>query len=132
MPNNGDTFVVELRDIHLGWGNIPERKTTSRQEVDGEAYIPIPLEYAKKYKIYMSNKNGANTLYDVTCLNGTQLTGQFLAQGCSSKGDEYAKNFSVKGNLKELGNWFQSVNACPGGHVEVTFTSSTSLTIRYF
>ena len=115
MPQNGDSYTVKLLGIHLDWGNIPDRRTTSRPEIDGEAYIPIPIEYARRFHIYNSNKNGANTLYNVTCLNGQQISGQFLAQGCISAGDEFAKNFSVQGDLKALGAWFRSVNACVGG-----------------
>ena len=132
MPQAGDSFVVELRPIHLNWGTIPDRRTTSRNEVRGEGYIPIPREYARQYQIFNSNNAEANVLYTVTCLNGAQIQGQLLAQGASRRGDIYAKNFSVQNDLKAIGNWFISVEAQPGGHVEVCFLSENELTIRYY
>lgn len=131
MPQAGDSFTVEVKSIHIGWGQYPKRRSLSRKPIYGEGYIKIPRAFAKKYDIFNSNKIGANILYSVTTINGCNIQKQLLAQGCSAQGNQYAKQFSVQGNLKVIGGWYQSVNAQPGGKVEVRFTSSTSLTIEY-
>lgn len=132
MPKAGDSFVVEVLDIHVGWGTYPKRRSPTRSSTPGEGYIKIPKPEAIKFNIFNSNMMGANTLYSVTTKNGCPIEEMLLAQGCSQQGDIYAKQFSAQGNLKAIGGWYASVHAQPGGHVEVCFTSPTSLTIRYF
>lgn len=129
MPQAGNSFIVELKPSHLGWGTY--RNTNTREPIYGEGYIKIPLMYARSYNIYNSNQPGANTLYTCHALNGV-FSGILLAQGCSNAGDIYAKQFAEEGSLKGIGNWYQSVVAQVGRYVEVVFKSPTSLTIRYF
>jgi hypothetical protein len=124
----GQTFVVEIKPSHLGWGTY--RNTTSREPIYGEGYIKIPREYAEMYDIYNDNHPTANPLYSCAAVNGS-FQGVLLAQGSSEAGDVYAKQFAERGNLKGIGNWYRSVNAQIGGRVKVTFTSSDSLTIEY-
>ena len=131
MPNAGDTFEVEIKEAHLGWGTNPPRRTQTRPTRNNEAYIKIPKDIARRFDVHNSNDNEANTLYDVECVNGAQINGQLLAQGCSSAGDIYAKQFSVQGNLQELNRWYTSVNAEVGGRVRVSFTTPTSLSLEY-
>ena len=132
MPQAGDSFVVKVLQVHLGWGAPPGRISRSRQTRTGEGYIKIPRKYAKAFNIFNSNYSASNHLYNVTCINGQQIKGKLLAQGCSNAGDIYAKQFSVQGNLREIGAWYKSVNAQVGGRVRVTFTSPTDLSIQYF
>ena len=72
----------------------------------------------------------ANPRYRCAAVNG-RYSGILLAQGCSSAGDVYAKQFAEEGNLKGIGNWYRSVGAQVGGEVRVTFTSPNSLEIEY-
>lgn len=129
MPNAGDSFTVEVKQCHLGWGT--ERRTNTRTLRQGEAYIKIPKRVAEDLSLFNSNRGGENTLYDVECINGNQITGRLLAQGSTRARDAYAKQFSVQGDLTQIGQWYTSVGAEAGGHVRVTFTSETSLQIEY-
>lgn len=129
MPQTGDFFIVRLSDAHLDWGE--HRYTNTRDAISGEGYIPIPKKYAVQFNIFNSNRVGGNPRYSFRTLNGENMTGELLAQGCSSAGDEYAKQFSGYGDLKLVGHWYASVNAIPGGHVKITFTSPSSLTLEY-
>lgn len=129
MPQAGDSFVITLNDAHLDWGE--HRHTNTRDAIPGEGYIPIPKEHAVRFNIFNSNRAGGNPLYEFRTLNGDIMSGTLLAQGCSSAGNEYAKQFSGHGDLKLVGRWYASVNASPGGHVKITFTASNSLTLEY-
>ena len=86
--------------------------------------------YAEQFDIFNDNHPTANPRYHCTAVNGT-YSGTLLAQGCSSAGDVYAKQFAEEGNLKGIGNWYRSVGAQVGGRVKVSFTSSDSLKIEY-
>ena len=128
MAIAGQTFTVEIKPSHLGWGTY--RNTTSREPIYGEGYIKIPKRYAERFGIFNDNHPTANPRYTCTAVNGN-FRGTLLAQGCSSAGDIYAKQFAEEGNLKGIGTWYRSVNAQVGGEVRITFTSSNSLTIEY-
>lgn len=128
MAQAGDRFTVAIGETHLNWGEY--RNTSSREPIMGEAFIPIPKAEARRLYIFNSNQAGANTVYTCNSIDGF-YSGTLLAQGGSRAGDIYAKNFSEKGNLKALGNWFRHVGAVAGGTVEVVFTSFNSLTIEY-
>lgn len=128
MPKKGDSFVVTLKSAHLGWGTY--RNTDTRDPVYGEAYIQIPKQYAERFDIFNDNHLTANPRYSCTAVNGC-YSGTLLAQGCSSRGDIYAKQFAEEGNLKGIGDWYRSVGAQEDGRVKVTFTSSNSLEIEY-
>lgn len=129
MAIAGQSFVVEIKPAHIGWGTY--RYTNTRDPIYGEGYIKIPREYAHEFGIFNDNHPHANPRYYCHALNGS-FNGVLLAQGCNTAGDPYAKQFAEEGNLKGIGDWYRSVNAQVGGHVEVVFTSSNSLTIRYF
>lgn len=126
MPRAGDSFIVELKDTHVDWGEY--RYTSTRDMIPGEGYIPIPRSKAEAFCIYNSS-GSSSPLYDCSSIDG-QYQGVLLAQGSSKKGDIYAKQFAEYGNLKGLGRWFAAVGAKPGDRVEVVFTSPTSLTIE--
>ena len=90
----------------------------------------LPRHYAERFGIFNANHSIANPRYRCTAVNGC-YSGILLAQGCSSAGDIYAKQFAEEGNLKGIGDWYRSVGAQVGGRVKVTFTSSDSLEIEY-
>ncbi len=127
MPKAGDSFIVQLRDTHVDWGEY--RYTNTRDIIPGEGYIPIPRSKAEAFHIYNRNGAGSPPLYDCSSIDGL-YQGILLAQGSSEKGDVYAKQFAEYKNLKGLGHWFAAVDAKPGDWVKVVFTSPSSLTIE--
>lgn len=129
MAVAGQSFVVEIKPSHIGWGT--HRYTGTRDPIYGEGYIKIPLNYARAFNIFNDNHPMASPLYRCHAINGI-FSETLLAQGCNEAGDWHAKQFTEYGNLKGIGDWYRSVNAQIGGHVEVVFTSSNSITIRYF
>lgn len=131
MPNIGDTYVVRLKPSHLGWGDY--RYTNSRDIIYGEGYIPIPKRYACAYSIYNSNHypQGLGTnLFIASSKDGFLQKVGLLAQGCSTAGDEYAKQFSVQGNLQVIGQWFKSRKATTSNSVRVTWIAPTELILE--
>ena len=131
MAKNGDSFIVSLSNAHLDWGEF--RNPTNRDFIEGEGYIQIPRLYAKKFNIYNSNYSktglGYNEFY-ASSEDGLLKNVTLLAQGCKEAGDIYAKQFSVKGNLKVIGSWYQNMNATNNNSVKVTFTSPTNIILE--
>ena len=41
MAHEGDYYTVVLKEAHLNWGE--HRHTGTREIVEGEGYVPIPL-----------------------------------------------------------------------------------------
>lgn len=126
MPKAGDRFRT---NTYQKWGEYsPKRFSYSRSTELNEAYIVIPKFYAELFSIYMSNKIGANTDYDAYDDEG-QFIYVLKAQGCSTKGDVYAKQFSGSGNLTALQNWIANKGITDADTIEVEFLSSNSLKI---
>lgn len=132
MANSGDTYTIILNSAHLEWGT--HRHTSSRKQIYGEGYIPIPAQYARLYNVY--NSNHSQTGLGFNEFNCTSTDGYFnnivKTAGCSSKGSIHAKNLEGSGNLKALGDWFHHVNAKVGDSVEVTWISPMDIKIRHF
>lgn len=110
------------------WGT--HRYTDTREPIYGEGYIQIPQNVAKRLEIFNNNKLGAEVRYECHSIDGL-YSGTLLAQGCSQAGEIYAKQFAEAGNLKGIGRWYEAVAAKENGEVEVVFTSSNSMTIKY-
>ncbi|MEA4986947.1 MAG: hypothetical protein VB095_02730 [Anaerovorax sp.] len=128
MAIAGNSYMKELKASHLGWGDY--RYTDSRPVVYGEAYIPIPKHCAINYSIFNSNhypEGLGNNIFYAYSKDGYFNKVELLAQGCSRAGDKYAKQFSVRGDLKALGGWFQYRNAQIGSKVTVTWISPTEI-----
>ena len=132
MPKAGDSYIVTLRENHLAWGTY--RYTTTRSPRSGEAYLPIPIEYARKYNVFNSNYTGGRDIVGENIFRCRSADGYldvlFKAQGAVDKGVVFAKQFSVKDNLKTLGNWYQYVNARPGDRIKVQWISPTEMIIE--
>lgn len=130
MPHAGDSFIVELSDTHLDWGNY--RHTHSRNRIVGEAYIPIPSEYARMFKIYNSNYGSSGL--GVNEFNAWTVSGDYLGvvktSGSKKAGDVYAKNLHGSGDLKSLGNWFYRVSMRPGDKVKVKWTTPKDIILE--
>lgn len=128
MAKQGNSYEIELKTAHLDWGEF--RGSSSRDPIKGEGYIPIPRECAESFEIFNSNHVPTGLGFNTFCASssdGFLDNVLLLAQGCSSAKDVYAKQFSVKGNLKKIGSWYKFCNAKPGDIVKVTWTSSTEI-----
>ena len=125
MAQAGDRYVVKLTPSQLGWGE--ERYTNTRTVRKGEAYLAIPQNKAKAYKLFNSNQTNGHNLLGINIYNRISvdgfLNGQMKSQGCARKGDKYAKQFAGNGNLKLLGDWYEHTQADVGDEVEVYFLS---------
>lgn len=131
MPRAGDSYRITLRENHLEWGTY--RYTESRTPREGEAYLPIPKEYAQRFNIYNKNYTGGDDVLGENIFHCTSNDG-FLdvvmrAQGSSRAGEIYAKQFSVRGDLQAIGEWYRFVGAQPGDEIEVYWQSSTDMII---
>ena len=132
MANAGDTYTVELKASHLGWGT--RRYTHTRTRIEGERYLPIPRNVATSFQIYNSNATGGKDVLGqniFNCVSNDGLfTAVFKAQGNSKKGDVFAKQFSVNKNLRALKVWYDHIAADVGTQVRVTWTSPTDIVIE--
>ena len=131
MAHAGNSYTITLSLSHLKWGEY--RNPTNRNIVYGEGYIPIPKSAAQQFGIFNSNASntgfGYNRFY-VSSKDGFLQNEIMLAQGCTEAGDIYAKQFSIEGDLKRIGQWYSFRNAKPGDRVEVTWISSTDVEIE--
>jgi hypothetical protein len=119
MPSAGNSFVVRLKSSHLRWGTLGDsRKHNQRSRY--EAYVQIPLHYARVYSIY------SGSIFNGRTSDGFFST-QIRASGSAGDNLKYAKQFQGSGNLKLFGFWFQHVQAQPGDLVRVEFTSPTDV-----
>ena len=125
MANRGDSYIVSLRNTHLDWGEY--RYTGSRKPIPGEAYIPIPNEFAKRFNLL--NTNGTDgkdvlgkNIFRYKTADGRQ-SGVLRAQGNSERGDIYAKQFSADKDLKKLGTWLRDIGASVGTEIKVEWIS---------
>ena len=131
MANAGDSFTIQLGDSQLEWGAF--RNSTNRDIITGEGYIAIPRRYAKMFDIYNSNNLQTGLGYNefrASSSDGFLQDVLLLAQGCSSAGDVYAKQFSVKGDLKKIGSWYDYMGANGNSSVKVLFTSPTDILLE--
>lgn len=131
MAKRGDSFTITLKRPHLEWGSY--RHTNSRGIVYGEGYIPIPASDA--YRIELLNSNGTNgqdilgqNIFNCTSVDGN-FRGLLKAQGNQSD-ERYAKQFAGDDDLKAIGDWFYAISANVGDCIEVTWISSTDITIE--
>jgi len=74
----------------------------------------------------MSNKKGANTSYHAYDDQRRPIC-ILKAEGCSTKGGIYAKQFAGKENLQALVSWILAENVTDSDTIEVEFLSSNSL-----
>lgn len=132
MPTLGDSYIVTLRENHLAWGTY--RYTTTRTPRRGEAYLPIPIVYARQFNIYNSNHTAGRDVLGENIFHCRSYDGflnvEMKAQGASREGEIYAKQFSVNDDLTAIGAWYRYVNAQPGDQVEVRWTSNVDMVIR--
>lgn len=115
MPVAGNVYQISLLPAHLRWGTLGDsRRRTPRSPL--EAYVPIPLRFARLFSIY------SGSIFNGSTSDGFFNT-QVRASGSAGDNLEYAKQFQGSGDLKLFGHWFQHVNAQPGDIIRVEFTS---------
>lgn len=134
MANAGDSYFIILQSSHLDWGEY--RNTFSRDSIPGEAYIPIPIDKARKFGLF--NSNGTNyrdilgqNLFNYTTSDDFQR-GILRAQGASIRGSIYAKQFSADKDLKKIGRWFDYIGAKEGTRIKVEWTSPYDIVLSVY
>ena len=129
MPKQGDQFIVELKETHIGWGTY--RYTNSRPQIEGECYIPIPSLDAHRYGIYNSIHTQGRDILGQNIFNAKStddfFDGVVKASGNSQAGDHYAKNLSGRANLRAFNYWFNQMNVTVGTRIKVEWTSPTDI-----
>lgn len=131
MAHAGDCYIKQLKASHLGWGN--HRYTNSRDIIYGEGYIPLPKIYARSFSIFNSNSSDTGlgyNLFHASSVDGFLENVTLLAQGCSTAGDVFAKQFSVYNNLKVIGAWYASLHATTNNSVKVIWTSQVDMLLE--
>ncbi len=132
MARAGDTYTVELGEAHLDWGI--HRNTSSRPPRQNERYLPIPSARAREFEVFNSNANGGTDILGKNIFNCTSKDGYLnvvlKAQGNQEAGDIYAKQFSVRGNLMGLSEWYRHIGARPGDSIRVTWTSPYDIVVE--
>ena len=122
MPVAGDRYIVEVKPSHIDWGKY--RNPTNREPVDGESYVKIPSEYAKKFKIKRGDRFFAHFS------NGyPSMEIKASGNGPYEAGIQYAKQFEGvgAGACKAFTPWYQLCNARVGDVTSVEFISSTEI-----
>ena len=134
MAKAGDSYIVTLREAHLGWGCYRHTDTIIIAFSVPSAYLHIPASYARNYEIYNANFTGNRDVLGENIFNCRSVDGflewRMKAQGCRTAGDCFAKQFSVDDNLRALGAWYKHVGATVGDRVRVTWTSEYDMVIE--
>lgn len=117
MPQAGDSYIVTVEEAHIKWGEL--RYTGTRDIIEGESYVKIPVKYARKYGITRGS------IYNATFTNGTPSI-QIKAAGNGTSDGTYAKQFEGIGHgaCKAFTPWYMACEANVGDKVKVEFTSS--------
>lgn len=102
------------------------RHTCSRAIRYGEGYLQIPTPIARQLNITNSNSNN-NNLYTCNSADGFLTNATLKTNGCSNKGNIYAKQLNGNRNLKLLGDWFNHINAEKGDLIGIEFTSPSQI-----
>jgi hypothetical protein len=131
MPRAGDSYIVELKDAHIKWGEYhPSRHSHTRNAIYGEGYIQIPADKADRFDIFNSNNPfGIGTDYNCVSYDG-YYSGIVRAQGNQGDGI-HAKQFAEANNLKGIGDWYNYIGAIAGDYVKVKFTSPNDIIIEH-
>ena len=129
MPNNGDTYVVEIQQAHLEWGTY--RHTNTRNAIYGEGYIQIPASVARRLEIFNRKHPNNSAIYSCSSTDSYLNNALLLASGNNSGGPHFAKQFQGQGNLQLIGDWYHHVNAQVGDQVRIFFTGSNSMIIEH-
>ena len=122
MPVAGDSYIVEVKPSHIDWGKY--RNPTNREPIDGESYVKIPSEYAKKFKIKRGDR------FVARFSNGyPSMEIKASGNGPCEAGIQYAKQFEGvgAGACKAFTPWYRLCNTRVGDAISVKFISSTEI-----
>lgn len=125
----GVKYTVILNESHLRWGT--HRYTGTRPPIIGEAYFPIPRNFAHINCIYNSNYTNGRDIIGINLFNARSSDGFYNGvvkmQGNNQKGDIYAKNISENGNLKGFSQWLNRIGAQPGSTLTVEWVTENDI-----
>lgn len=122
MPSAGDYYVVTVKPSHIDWGEY--RNPTNREPIEGESYVKIPSEYARRYDIRRGD------LFTAHFTNGSaSMQIKASGNGPYENGIQYAKQFEGVGvgACKAFTPWYQSCGVMVGDQVSVKFISSNEI-----
>lgn len=122
MPVAGDRYVVAVKPSHINWGEY--RNPTNRNPVEGESYVKIPAQYARKYSI----KRG--DVFTAHFSNGyPSIQIKASGNGPYEGGIQYAKQFEGigEGACKAFTPWYEACDIEVGDRVIVEFLSSNEV-----
>lgn len=122
MPSAGDQYVVEVKPSHLDWGEY--RNPTNREPIEGESYVKIPSDYARRFNII---RGTSYTAYFDNDIGSMRV--KAAGNGPCENGIQYAKQFEGigLGACKAFTPWYQSHGFIPGDSVKVEFISETEV-----
>ncbi len=133
MAHEGDYYTVVLKEAHLNWGE--HRHTGTREIVEGEGYVPIPLEQAQKLNIINSNATNGQDVFGKNLFryktSDGYARGVLKAQGSSVAGSRWAKQFSQQGDLKAIGSWYEHIGAHVGTEITVSWVAPDEIELSY-
>lgn len=131
MAKHGDNFTYTIIGAYSDWGRI--RHTETRDPIALEGYIPISAEKARELNIRNRHGAGEQDVWGLNLFHCESADGLFretlLAQG-NQHNRNYAKQFSVRGDLKALGRWYQEIGAQEGDRILVRWESETDIVIE--
>lgn len=122
MPTTRNGYTVEVKPSHLDWGEY--RNPTNRDFVEGESYVKIPSDAARRFDIIRGNEyiahfsNSADSFRIKAAGNGPE------------EGNvQYAKQFEGigPGACKAFTPWYQSEGIQVGDEIRVEFLSDNEI-----
>lgn len=117
----------------MNWGE--HRHTGTREIIEGEGYIPIPLEQAQRLNIVNSNATGGQDVLGENVFryrtSDGYVQGFLKAQGNSVAGSRWAKQFSQQGDLKAIGSWYEHIGAHVGTEITVSWVAPDEIELSY-
>ena len=122
MAKAGDFYIVQVLEPHVNW--VTYRNPTNREPIEGESYVKIPAEYARKFDIIR------DTQYTAYFSNGQpSILIKASGNGPCDDGIQYAKQFEGigKGACKAFTPWYTSCGIKAGDHIKVEFLSPTEI-----
>ncbi len=116
-----NTYRVKVRPSHIDWGEY--RNPTNRPMIEGESYVKIPAQDARKYHIVRGST------YTAYFAKSPSIDIKASGNGPYENGIQYAKQFEGVGigACKAFTSWYESSNVVPGDWVQVKFLSSTEI-----
>lgn len=121
MAKAGDCYTVEVKNAHIKWGTY--RKTFSRNLIDGESYVKIPADSARKFNIKRGDTFKAH--FD----NYDSINIKASGNGPTDGNIVYAKQFEGigQGACKAFTPWYIENNISVGDTILVEFTSDKDI-----